>query len=270
MFKFQLPSIYLKAILIFGLSVLFTVFVSSFRVVGKPYKYTLKTIVIDPGHGGSDPGCITTNSQEKVIALQVSLKLGKFLRDSFPDMKVIFTRTVDKFVDLNERAVMANKAKADLFLCIHVNTSANSTAYGTESYAMGLYKAEGNLSVAKRENDVVLLETDYKEKYEGYDPNSPESHIIFSMYQNAYLDKSLSLAYNIEEQFKKSKRFSRGVKQAGFLVLWKCSMPSVLCETGFISNPSERAYITNDSCQNIIARNLFIAIKKYKETAERN
>jgi N-acetylmuramoyl-L-alanine amidase len=266
-FKFQFLNV--KTLLVLGFSIALTVLVCSFTTIVKPYKYTLKTIVIDPGHGGSDPGCITTNNQEKIIALQVSLKLGKILKDSFPDMKIIFTRKTDKFVDLNERAVMANKAKADLFLCIHVNTSSNTTAYGTETYAMGLYKAEGNLAVAKRENDVVLMEKDYKEKYEGYDPNSPESHIIFSMYQNAYLDKSLSLASSIENQFKKSRRFSRGVKQAGFLVLWKCSMPSVLCETGFISNPTERAYITNDSCQDIIARNIFMAIRNYKMNAER-
>ncbi len=266
-FKFQFVRI--KALLLLGFAIALTFCISAFTAIHKPDKYTLKTIVIDPGHGGSDPGCITTSAQEKTIALEVSLKLGQILKDSFPEMKIIFTRKTDKFVDLNERAVMANKAKADLFLCIHVNTSANSTAYGTETYAMGLHKTEGNLAVAKRENDVILMEKDYHEKYEGYDPNSPESHIIFSMYQNAYLDKSLSLASAIENQFKKSKRYSRGVKQAGFLVLWKCSMPSVLCETGFISNPSERNYITNDSCQAIIAKNLFIAIKNYKLNAER-
>ena len=267
--QFQFKFINIKGLFLLSFALVLTVLISSFIPVTKPYKYTLKTIVIDPGHGGSDPGCITTNAQEKTIALQVSLKLGAILKDSFPDMKVIFTRKTDKFVDLNERAVMANKAKADLFLCIHVNTSSNSTAYGTETYAMGLHKSEGNLTVAKRENDVILMEKNYNEKYEGYDPNSAESHIIFSMYQNAYLDKSLSLASSIENQFKKSKRFSRGVKQAGFLVLWRCSMPSVLCETGFISNPSERAYITNDSCQDIIANNLFIAIKNYKLLAEK-
>lgn len=229
----------------------------------------MKTIVIDPGHGGTDPGCITTNAQEKTIALQVSLKLGKILNDSLPGMNVIYTRKTDKFVDLNERAVMANKAKADLFLCIHVNTSGSTSAYGTESFAMGLHKTEGNLAVAKRENEVILLEKDYKEKYEGFDPNSPESNIIFTMNQNAFLNQSLNLAAKIENEFKKSKRFSRGVKQAGFLVLWKCSMPSVLCETGFISNPTERAYITNDSCQNIIAQNLYRAIKNYKISVEK-
>lgn len=269
MVQFQIRYFPLKALLIVGFAAACTLMISSFRPLPKPYKYTLKTIVIDPGHGGSDPGCITTTAQEKTIALQVSLKLGKILTDSLPGMNVIFTRKTDKFVDLNERAVMANKAKADLFLCIHVNTSGSTSAYGTESYAMGLHKTEGNLAVAKRENEVILLEKDYKEKYEGFDPNSPESNIIFTMNQNAFLNQSLNLAAKIESEFKKSKRFSRGVKQAGFLVLWKCSMPSVLCETGFISNPAERAYITNDSCQNIIAQNLYRAIKNYKISVEK-
>jgi N-acetylmuramoyl-L-alanine amidase len=258
-----------KALLMLSLAFITWGISTSFISSSRPYKYTLKTIVIDPGHGGSDPGCGTAGVWEKNVALAISLKLGKFLKDSFPDLRVIFTRTTDKFVDLNERAVMANKVKADLFLCIHCNTSSNATAYGTETYAMGLYKAEGNLDVAKRENDVILLEKDYKEKYEGYDPNSPESHIIFSMYQNAYLDKSLDLSSKVENQFLKSKRFSRGVKQAGFLVLWKCSMPSILCETGFISNPKERAYLTSDSCQGIVARNLFEAVKTYKLNCEK-
>ncbi len=269
MVQFLIRYISLKALLLCGFTVVVTVMISSFRVPAKPYKYTLKTIVIDPGHGGSDPGCIATATQEKTIALQVSLKLGKMLKDSFPLMRVIFTRKTDKFVDLNERAVLANREKADLFLCIHVNTSSSTVAYGTETFAMGLHKAEGNLAVAKRENEVILLEKDYKEKYEGYDPNSPESNIIFTLNQNAFLNQSLALAAKIENEFKKSKRFSRGVKQAGFLVLWKCSMPSVLCETGFLSNPAERAYITSDSCQNIIATNLYKAIKSYKAEVER-
>ncbi len=269
MFKFLYQYIPLKPLLILGFTLILTGMISSFVTPIKPYKYTLKTIVIDPGHGGSDPGCVATSTQEKIIALQVSLKLGKMLKDSFPAMNIIFTRKTDKYVALNERAVMANKAKADLFLCIHVNTSSSTVAYGTETFAMGLYKAEGNLAVAKRENEVILLEKDYKEKYEGFDPNSPESNIIFTLTQNAFLDQSLSLAAKIENQFKKSKRFSRGVKQAGFLVLWKCSMPSVLCETGFLSNPAERAYITNDSCQRIIATNLYNAIKSYKAEVER-
>jgi N-acetylmuramoyl-L-alanine amidase len=259
----------LKALLIPGFVIITWIVSTSFINNPASRKYTLKTIVIDPGHGGSDPGCGTAGVWEKNVALSISLKLGKLLKDSFPDLKVIFTRTTDKFVDLNERAVLANKVKADLFLCVHCNTSSNATAYGTETYAMGLYKAEGNLDVAKRENDVILLEKDYKEKYEGYDPNSPESHIIFSMYQNAYLDKSLDLSSRVEGEFTKSRRFSRGVKQAGFLVLWKCSMPSILCETGFISNPKERAYLTNDSCQGIVARNLFDALKVYKLNCEK-
>ena len=259
----------LKPLLIVSIAAALTLISSAFSGVEKPVKYTLKTIVIDPGHGGTDPGCGTAGVWEKKVALDVSMKLGKMLADSMPGVKVIFTRTTDKFVDLAERAVLANKVKADLFVCIHCNTSSNSTAYGTETYAMGLHKTEGNLLVAKRENDVILLEKDYKEKYEGYDPNSPESHIIFSMYQNAYLDRSLELCSNIENEFKKAKRYSRGVKQAGFLVLWRCSMPSILCETGFISNPAERNYLTSDSCQNIVATNIYTAIKKYKVQSEK-
>lgn len=235
----------------------------------KPHKYSVKTIVIDAGHGGQDAGCGAAGVYEKHVALSIAKKLQKLLKDSLPDVKVVMTRTTDTFIELGERSNIANKAHADLFVCIHCNFNTKTTPYGTETFAMGLHKTEGNLAVAKRENDVILFEKDYEEKYEGYDPKSAESHIIFSLYQNAYLDKSLKFAALVENEFKQSSRMSRGVKQAGFLVLWRTSMPSVLIETGFISNIAERKFLASDSGQVEVSQDIFQAIRLYKLQSEK-
>lgn len=232
-------------------------------------KFRVKTIVIDPGHGGSDPGAVSGKTQEKDIALDISLKLGKMISDSFPDIKVIYTRKTDVFVELYQRAEIANKNNANLFICIHCNFCTASSAYGTETFTMGVHKNDANLEVAKRENSVILLENNYQKNYDGFDPNSPEANIIFSLYQNAYINQSISFASKVEAKFKNvAKRYSRGVKQAGFLVLWKTAMPSILIETGFISNPKEKTYLLSDDGKVKLSEAIYSAFKDYKKEIE--
>ena len=230
--------------------------------------YQLKTIVIDAGHGGHDNGCSGAGSHEKHVALDIALKLGSYIEQNFPDTKVIYTRKKDVFIELHERARIANRNKADLFISIHCN-AATSSAYGTETYVMGLHRTERNLNVAKRENASVLLEDNYQANYDGFDPESSESHIIFSLYQNAYLDQSLKFAAKVEDQFKnRVGRKSRGVKQAGFLVLYKTTMPSVLIETGFLTNPTEGRYMVSNKGQDYLASGIFRAFRAFKKESE--
>lgn len=236
----------------------------------KDVSYGIKTIVIDAGHGGHDGGCQGVYSQEKNVALSIALKLGAYIEKNYPDIKVIYTRKTDVFIELYERANIANTNKADLFVCVHCNANTNKTAYGTETYLMGLDKAGGNLEVSKRENDVVLLENDYLKNYDGFDPNSPEANIIFSLYQSAFIDQSISLASKIEEQYAGASRYSRGVRQANFLVLWRTSMPAILTETGFLTNPTEEKYLNSDAGQNEIAKDIFRGIRAYKNEVEGN
>ncbi len=224
--------------------------------------------MIDAGHGGHDTGCIGSSSYEKHVALAISLKLGEMIERQFPDIRVVYTRKTDVFVELHERAAIANKHRADLFICIHCN-SGPKAAFGTETYVMGLHKTADNLAVAKRENSSILLEKDYKTHYDGFDPNSPEANIIFSLYQNAFLNQSLEFASLIQTQFEKGAgRYSRGVKQAGFLVLYRTAMPSVLIETGFLTNNTEEKYLRSDRGQKEIASAIFTAFGDYKDDAE--
>ncbi|MFN5890155.1 MAG: N-acetylmuramoyl-L-alanine amidase [Bacteroidota bacterium] len=229
---------------------------------------SLKTLVIDAGHGGVDPGCNGANEiTEKQVTLGVALKLGKILADSMPEIKVVFTRTSDKTLKLSERPELANKNSADLFISIHCNANNNVSAAGSETYFMGLHKSEGNLEVAKRENSAITFESDYQDnvRYGGFDPNSPEGHIIFSLVQNAFMKQSLKLASGIENHTGKlSPIKSRGVKQAGFLVLWQTSMPSVLVETGFLTNSSDRKVLKTEEGQRKIAIGIYRAIRDYK------
>ncbi len=229
--------------------------------------FTIKKVVIDPGHGGNDSGCLGSSCQEKNIALAISLKFGKLIEENFKDIKVIYTRTTDKFVELKERAEIANRESADLFICIHCN-SGQHDAYGIETYAMGLHKTEDNLNVAKRENASILLEDDYKKNYNGFNPSSPEAYIAFSLYQNAFLDQSLSLSSKIQHEVKSTGRYDRGVKQAGFLVLWRTTMPSILVETGFLTNHTEEQYMKTEDGQNAIATAIFKGFKSYKIEVE--
>lgn len=227
------------------------------------------TLVIDPGHGGMDPGAIGPGGHhESDLALAVSLKFGEMVKAAFPNVKIIYTRTTDKFVSLADRADMANKAKADLFICIHLNSATTHEAYGTATYVLGLHRTDDNLEVAKRENAVIELEGDKDKNYE-FDPNSPEGHIIMSMKQNAFLDQSILIASKIEDELAVlSKRKSHGVKQAGFWVLYKTAMPSLLAEIGFISNPTEEQYLATDEGQKNIATSIFKAFRSYKYEIE--
>lgn len=230
--------------------------------------YKIKTIVIDAGHGGKDDGCHGNFAKEKDVALGIALKLGEYINKNFPGINVIYTRKTDTFIELYERADIANRNHADLFICIHCNANPDKSAYGTETYVMGLYKTQGNLDVAMRENNVVLMEKDYKQNYAGFDPNSPEGYIMLSLNQNAYMNQSIWLASQIQAGFETQGRFNRGVKQAGFLVLWRTTMPAFLCETGFLTNPTEEKYLASVQGQDQIAHTIFNAVRAYKSEAE--
>ena len=231
--------------------------------------YRIKTIVIDAGHGGKDPGCSGANSREKHIALSVSLQLADEIRAKFPDIRVILTRDKDVFIPLYERAAIANRADADLFISIHCNYMPGSSATrGTETYVMGLHTADHNLNVAKRENSSILLEEDYEKNYD-YDPNSPEGHIMLSMFQNAHLEQSILLAEKFEAHAAQTAgRRSRGVKQAGFVVLKETTMPSILAEIGFLSSYREETFLKSETGQGAIVNALVLAFAEYKQTIE--
>lgn len=235
-----------------------------------PESYKIKTIVIDAGHGGKDDGCHGQFAKEKDVALAIALKLGDYITKNFPGINVIYTRKTDTFIELYERADIANRNHADLFICIHCNANPDKSAYGTETYVMGLYKTQGNLDVAMRENNVVLMEKDYKQNYAGFDPSSPEGYIMLSLNQNAYMNQSIWVASQIEAGFANQGRFNRGVKQAGFLVLWRTTMPAFLCETGFLTNPTEEKYLASPQGQDQIAHTIFNAVRAYKNEAESN
>ncbi len=237
---------------------------TSFSTLNKSYNKVDK-VVIDAGHGGKDPGTHGDVSKEKDIALKIALKLGRTINEYLPDVEVIYTRDDDNFVELEGRAYIANKNGADLFISIHCNAVSNSSIYGTETYVMGLDKVEGNMRVAKKENSVILLEENYEDKYDGFDPNSPESMILLTLSQHAYQENSLRLAARIEKQFKERVgRKSRGVKMAPFWVLWRTSMPSVLVETGYLTNSKEELDLNDPLKQEYIASGIFRAFRDYK------
>ncbi len=231
--------------------------------------YKVKKIVIDAGHGGKDIGCHGKRSKEAQIALAVALKLGEKITNELKDVKVIYTRDTDEFIELQERAAIANRNNANLFISIHCNSAKASHIAGSETYTMGLHTSDGNLDVAKRENSVILNEDNYLEKYNGYDPNSPIAHILLANYQSAFLSQSIKFASFVEENFKDELgRNSRGVKQAGFIVLWKTTMPSSLIEIGYLTNEDDEKYLKNPVHQNDVANSIVRAIKRYKESVE--
>jgi len=249
--------------------ILFLVFSLVFSITNAKKGFTIKTVVIDAGHGGKDPGATGPDKvNEKDVALAVALKFGAYIEKNFPGINVIYTRKTDVFLELHERADIANQNKADLFIAIHCNSSPNNEAYGTSTYVLGLHRTEANLEVAKRENSVILLEDDRDKNYE-FDPNTAEGHIIMSMKQNAFLDQSIDVASKVENQYENyARRKSLGVKQAGFYVLYKTTMPSFLSEIGFISNPDEEKYLNSNKGQQQIAESLFNAFKEYKSEVE--
>ena len=227
---------------------------------------SVKTIVIDAGHGGKDPGCHGKYSKEKHVCLSMALKLGKLIKDKYPNIKVIYTRDKDVFVELAERANIANKAKADLFICIHAN-AASPAAYGTETYVLGLHRTDAQQKVASRENSIIKLENDGGAQYQNFNL-SADAIIAKRLQLSVFLDHAILFAQNIQKEFKKLGRHDRGVKQAGFVVLYRTTMPSVLVETGFLTNSKEENFIGKDPGQNKMARAMFDAFVKYKNKIE--
>jgi N-acetylmuramoyl-L-alanine amidase len=260
-------TIYFNKCILFLISL---VLITITGFVQPPGEKTGWVIVIDPGHGGRDPGAVGSSSYEKNIVLPVAIKMGEYLEHSVKNLKVIYTRKSDVYVDLNERAEIANRNKADLFISIHANLITGKNAYGAETWIMGQTKEEQNLEVAMKENAVITLDKDHSTKYEGFDPKSPESYIMFTLMQNAFAEQSTDLAAKIQDKLsKRIKRYDRGVKQGPFWVLWKTTMPSVLTELGFISNLNEEKYMNSRAGQDSLATALFLACKEYIEEIDR-
>lgn len=229
----------------------------------------IRTVVIDPGHGGKDPGATGSMSYEKDIVLAIGLKLGKYIEENVPDVKVIYTRTTDEFIPLYRRAEIANENNADLFISIHANGWSDPQSTGTETLVLGLHRADENFEVAKRENSVILMEEDYTTRYENFDPNSLESYIIFSLMQNVYDNQSIGFAKLVQDQFRdRARRKDRGVRRQGLLVLAQTSMPGVLVETGFMTNKAEETYLNSEEGQDYIASAIYRAFKEYKRDIE--
>lgn len=228
----------------------------------------VKTVVIDAGHGGHDPGTVYGSVKEKDINLAVALELGRRIKDGFPNVNVIYTRKTDVFVPLVNRSSIANKAKADLFISVHVNSAGKSTsAYGTETFIMGTDKSKSNMELCKRENSVITLESDYTTTYAGYDPDDVDSYIFFNLMQSAQFEQSIYMASLVEDKFTGNGpiRHTRGIKQAPLLVLWQTTMPSVLVEVGFLSNPADRQVLTREESRNKIAGCIYSAFVDYKK-----
>lgn len=233
------------------------------------YAQKVNTVVLDAGHGGHDTGALGKNSREKDITLSIVLKVRDYINLNMKDVKVVLTRDDDTFVELFRRARIANEKKADLFISVHCNSIKSPSANGAETFVMGLHKSEANLAVAKAENAAILLEDDYVEKYDGFDPNSPEGNIFYSMMQNAFLDRSLAFAGKVQHQMVDNLHMlDRGVKQAGFLVLYKTYMPGVLIETGFISNPKDEKFLLSEKGQDLMAEAIYNAFREYKYQVE--
>lgn len=230
----------------------------------------IHTVVIDAGHGGRDPGAVGKQGKEKDIALSIALKLGNYIEKNIPDVKVIYTRKQDVFVELHERARIANEAEADLFVSIHVNALQKPEVHGTLTLVLGQHRADENLDVAMRENSVILLEEDYETTYEGFDPTSTESYIMFSLMQKTYFKQSIQFGDYVQDQFRdRAARKDLGVREQGLLVLARTYMPGVLVETGFISNEEEEKYLMTEYGQDIIASAIYRGFREYKEEIDR-
>jgi len=249
---------------------LFIVFYTSvFELSGQKKESHIRTVVIDAGHGGRDPGTVVGLAKEKNVVLDIALKLGKIIRQNQKNIKVVFIRDGDYFVPLMDRAQIANKINADLFISIHANYCDNPEINGTETYVLGLHRTEDNLNVAKKENSVILLEDDYTTRYEGFNPNLSESYIMFELIQDAFLDQSVRFATILQSNFKElAQRHDREVRQAGFLVLRETAMPSVLIETGYLSNKKENSYLLSDSGRGEIAQSIYGSLVNYLSKLE--
>lgn len=242
----------------------FLLFFTTIPLIAQDRKFT---VVIDPGHGGKDPGAVGSSSKEKDIVLLVGQKVGKLIEKNHPDVNVLYTRNDDRFVELNKRAEIANRAHADLFLSIHCNAldRKRTSPQGVETFVLGLHRSKDNLDVAKAENAVIMYEDDYSVKYEGFNPNEPESYIIFEFMANEFLAQSVYLASIVQNQLvSNSKRVNRSVRQAGFLVLREVAMPSILIELGYISNKQEEQYLKSASGQASLSNSIYNGFKEYK------
>ncbi len=232
----------------------------------------IDVVCLDAGHGGKDPGNLGTGrykTTEKTVALNVTRLVGKYIVEAFPDVKVVYTREDDRFIELKERCEIANRAKADVFISIHCNANDNTDPHGTETYVMGLHKTEANMRVAMKENESILLEEGHELKYDGYDPKDPDSQIILTLRQNVYLDHSLQLSAAVQKQFKdRVGRSDRGVKQAGFLVISYTTMPAILIELGFLTNSTEEDFLQSAEGQDYLASAIYRAFKDYKAQLE--
>jgi N-acetylmuramoyl-L-alanine amidase len=226
-------------------------------------------VVIDAGHGGKDPGALGKFSMEKDIVLDVALRTGKYIEENIEGVEVIYTRKKDEFVELHKRAQIANESGADVFISIHCNSNKSSKPYGAETYVMGLHKSTDNLDVAKTENAAIYYEDDYKIQYEGFNPEADEDYILLTMYQSATIDQSIGLSSKVQAQFKERVgRKDRGVKQAGFWVLYKTTMPGILIELGFLSNPTEEKFLNSEEGRVYLASAIYRAFKEYKREFE--
>lgn len=242
----------------------FIFFITSMPLMGQERQFT---VVIDPGHGGKDPGAVGSRSKEKEIVLSVGKKVGKLIEKNHPDVKVLYTRNNDRFVELNKRAEIANNVHADLFISIHCNALDRKriSPQGVETFVLGLHRSKDNLDVAKAENAVIMYEDDFSVKYEGFNPNEPESYIIFEFMANEFLAQSVYLASIVQNQLvSNAKRVNRNVRQAGFLVLREVAMPSILIELGYISNRQEENYLKSASGQTSLANAIYNGFKEYK------
>lgn len=227
-------------------------------------------VVIDPGHGGKDPGTVWGKHYEKNINLAVAKAAGRIIEEKMAHVKVVYTRSNDTFITLAGRTDIANNASADIFISIHTNSAPARSACGTETYVMGVDKSKANLGVAMRENGVISLESNYSERYEGYDPQSTESLIMFSLMQYSYRTESIALAQILQTNFKNEGRVNRGVKQEAFLVLWRTSMPAILTELGYLSNEAEAKYLISEKGQNELASAIASAAIEYLKEVEKD
>lgn len=267
--RIDMKKISSESLRIYVLTILIALICTSYYPI-IPAEYGIKTVVIDAGHGGKDPGAIGVDGiREKDVVLDIAMHVGQQIVSAYPDVKLIYTRDSDFFVELLQRASKANKATADLFISIHADAAGSPSAYGTETFALGLHRSDANLETAKRENASILLEDNYEVSYGGFDPNSDESYIAISLQQSAFLDQSLNIASKVQSEFEQLGRKSRGVKQAGFLVLYKTTMPSILIETGFITNNNEGRFLARPENRVMVAGGIVKAFGRYKSEVER-
>lgn len=261
-----------RSAILIGVSFMLGVVLIASTVPNNGKKSAVNVVVIDAGHGGKDPGNLGTgryNKTEKNVALSVSLKVGKYIQEAFPDVKVLYTRDKDAFIPLHERTRFANSNAADLFISIHCDAFTNPSAHGAGSYVMGAAKTEANLRLAQRENAAILLEDNHDDHYDGFDPNSPEGLIELSLRQNAHIHQSLKFAKDVQDQMRERVgRVDRGVRQAPYWVISFTTMPSVLIELGFLTNKEEEDFLMSDRGQDYVASAIYRAFKEYKKSID--